>query len=420
VERVTEVIRQLEKVLPHWKSYGAVSTPAEVVQAMIRLSGVDKGRNLDILEPACGFCNFLIEIARQFPDNRFVGVEINDDVYEEIAELPFEILHEDFLLWEPKQKFDLVIGNPPYGIIGAQEHYSIHTLTHKKAKYKRIFATWFGKYNMYGAFIEKGVRLLREGGKLVYIVPATWMILDVFAKLRKFLAERGHVDVYYLGPKVFPGITVTSCIIVFTDSGAGADLFIRNGEDFAMVCCRDKWSGEMLTFETEETRGLPEGKLRVGDVFDVMIAARSPEVRSCDAVLREPTGSALPFMKGKNVRRGYIDRTNYTGCWMRQEDIGKLKDFYGVLPRIVVGHTKGGEVVAALEQERYPYTGDVYHLLPRQAMTLLELKEIADWLNSAEINEYMRTLYRDITPHLTAKQLKLIPIPFEGSRLIHV
>lgn len=416
---MTEVIRRLEKVFPEWKSHGAVSTPPNIVRLMIQLSDLDSWRDLDILEPACGFCNFLIEIARQFPDNRFVGVEINDDVYAEVAKLPFEIIHEDFLLWEPKQKFDLVIGNPPYGIIGAQEHYPIHTLRHKKPKYKKILSTWFGKYNMYAAFMEKGVHLLKQGGKLVYIVPATWMILDVFAKLRRFLAERGSISIYYLGPNVFAGISVTSCIVVFTQGGRGAELFERSGQKFKRASYREQWGGEMLTFETEETRRLAEGKLRVGDIFDVMIAARSPEVRNCDAVLEEPIGSALPFMKGKNVRSGYIDRTDYTSLWMQPDDVGKLKEFYEVLPRIVVGHTKGGQVVAAIEKERYPYIGDVYHLLPREPMSLEQLKETEAWLNSENVNNYVHTLYKEITPHLTATQLKLIPLRLKGLRLIH-
>ena len=129
-------LKKLEETLNEWKSFGAVSTPHRIVELMIELADLKRQKNLDILEPACGFCNFLIGIYLRYPQNNFYGVEINDEVYKKIKELfkdtPFKLIKTDFLLWKTTKKFDLIIGNPPYGIIGDGSHYPIHTLKRKK------------------------------------------------------------------------------------------------------------------------------------------------------------------------------------------------------------------------------------------------------------------------------------------------
>lgn len=406
--------KRLEKLLGEWKTYGAVSTPEEIVDLMIKVTGFKRWKGLNILEPACGFCNFLFGIYSKFPKNKFSGIEINNVVYQKIKEIfkniPFELEKTDFLLWDSKKKFDLVIGNPPYGIIGDETHYPIHVLKQKKEEYKRLFNTWFGKYNIYGAFIEKGVNLLKKDGKLVFIIPATWIILDEFSKLRKFLSFQGKTKVYYLGRGVFQGVNVSTCILVFEKSQKGVELYYKDNSNFIKCVDLDEWDGRILQFETDLTKKLKKNKTLLGEIFDIRISARSPEVRSFGKVLSKPISNALPFLNGRNIKRGLIDRENYTDLWLEKNEAIKLKSFYGRRPRIVVGHTKGGKIFAAIEDKIYPYVGDVYHLLPKVGLTKIEMKKIVDWLNSQEIEKYTTTLYKEITPHITATQLKEIPL----------
>ena len=406
--------KRLEKVLDEWKSYGAVSTPKEIVKLMINLTGLKKWEGLEILEPACGFCNFLLEIFSRFPKNKFYGVEINDDVYKKIKEIfrsvPFTLEKADFLLWDTQKKFDLVIGNPPYGIIGDETHYPIHVLKQKKEEYKRRFHTWYGKYNIYGAFIEKSISLLKNGGKLVFIIPATWMILDEFSKLRKFLSFLGKTKVYYLGKGVFHGVSVSTCILIFEKGKKGVELCCKNNNNFIKSFIANEWGGKILQFETSLTYKLKNNKILLGEIFDIKISARSPEIRNFEKVLSKSSNDALPFLNGRNIKKGKIERKNYTNLWLKKEEVAKLKLFYGIIPRIVVGHTKGGRIFAAIEDKLYPYVGDVYHLLPKVKLKREELSQIVEWLNSKEIEEYVITLYKEITPHITATQLKEIPI----------
>ncbi len=408
------VTKKLQDELSDWKDFGAVTTPPEIVHLMIRLSGIKKWKNLSILEPACGYCNFIGTIHEKYPSNNLTGIEFNDRAFSHIKQayrkLPFELINNDFLLYESPKRYDLVIGNPPYGIIGNDSHYAIGATKETKDEYKRLFATWYGKYNIYGAFIEKSISVLAPNGRLVFVVPATWMVLDDFKKLRKFLSQTGRLQLYYLGGKVFKGMAVSTCIMVFEKNGTGLEVYEKKAEDFKLSFTKKNWQGEMITFENKQTRNLEKDKTLLTDIFDIKISARSPEVDKFSKLQKKQSKDSMNFINGRNVKKGFIDRTNYFDFWVKKNDVTKLKSFYGILPRIVVGHTKGGKIVAALEDKLHPYIGDVYHLLPKVKLTKPQLQQITDWLNSDEIDEYVTSLYKDITPHTTATQLRKIPI----------
>ena len=412
--------RKLEETLTEWKSYGAVTTPKEIIDIMIDLAEIRNKSALKILEPAAGFCNFLFRVYSKFSDKRheFWGVEINEEVFKKdqelYGELPFKLANKDYLLWEPEDKFDLIIGNPPYGIIGNKSHYPIYSLEKHKTSYKKQFATWHGKFNIYGAFIEKSIALLKKNGKLVFIIPATWMILDDFGKLRKYLSQYGKTKVYYLGKRVFRGIGVSTCILIFEKGGHGAELYYRNEDKFNLSNTIPDWNGSILRFENNFTRAIEENSLELSRVFDIRISARSTEVKNFPKLLHRSEEESVPFLNGRNIRKGYMTRDCFTDLWLERGCVIQVKAFYGVLPRILVGHTKGGKIVAALENELYPYVGDVYHLLPKTKMLKESLARVVDWLNSSEIEKYVMTLYKEITPHITKTQLALIPLEREG------
>ncbi len=401
------------------KRLGWFDTPPNVVDFMVSLIPRDfLIRARRVLEPACGYAPFSRRIAEVRGSwGGLEGVEVNTELVKYLrSKYPkYVVIQGDYLLIELPSDYDVIIGNPPYGIIGDESHYPISTFKDRKRVYKEIYETWKGKYNIYGLFIEKSVKLLREGGVLVFIVPATWLILDEFEKLRKFLARSGGMSIYYVG-RVFPGINVVTVILYFIKGGSGLKLYDAEGlKKPTLNRVVSDYRGEIITFETELTK-LIEGNsiAKLGDLFDIRISPRSPEIKSCPYVSRVRTSNEyLPILDGKNLHPNRIEYSKcYTGYYVRRSDVGKLRPWF-LKDRVVVGHTKGGKLVSAIDREHYPWMGDVYHLIPRNLNTLIHrftLEEINEILNSRVMNKYMRDKYREITPHVTKTQLKILPL----------
>ncbi|MFP3265450.1 MAG: TaqI-like C-terminal specificity domain-containing protein [Acidilobus sp.] len=412
---------RLESFLRNWKKYGAVSTPLNIVRFMLEHSDIKKWEGLNIVEPGCGFCNFLREIYCSHPINYFTGVEVNEDVYKIISKMyPFSIVLADFILWDTNERFDLVIGNPPYGVIGTSGH-PPRVRGEVKEEYKKRSVTWKGNYNIYGLFMEKGVNLLKEGGKLVYITPCTYMILDEFSKLREFLSRAGELKVYYLGDKIFKGLRVTTCVTVVTKdpklSGV-MELYDIDGLGNSNLQLRKtNYRGEMIRFENEETRKFEEGKPTIDDLFTIYHGSRSVDYKAHPNVSSMPKPGYICVLKGNNIKPNRIDYEHcYSGLWVPRDSVGEFAQYY-TIAHIVVGDTKDGKVVAAVDDKHYPWLEQL-HMIPKVPLSVEEMKKIAEYLNSREVQWYMRTLYRDITPHTTITQLKRLPLPKEYERYV--
>ncbi len=390
------------------RSLGQVETPSEVVSFMVSLAQAHIGGK--VLEPACAHGPFLKAFrGTHGTAYRFVGVEIDPKA----LDLPpwAKGILADFLLWEPGEAFDLILGNPPYGIVGEAGKYPIHVLKGVKDLYKKTFSTWRGKYNLYGAFVEKAVRLLKPGGTLVFVVPATWLVLDDFSLLRSFLAREGKTEVYYLG-EVFPRRRVSAVVLRFKKRGNGLILWDvkRVGKEFVPELWEQypDWRGEMIRFETEETRRLEASGTPLGELFDIYFAARSTEFKRHPAVKMEPGPGLVPVLTGRNLKPGWIDyERNASGLWMPKERARELREFYGT-PHLVVAHTKGTRVVAAWDERAYPWREE-FHLLPKEGIRL-DIQALVQWLNSEAMQNHVRTLYRDFVPHLTLRMLERIPL----------
>jgi adenine-specific DNA-methyltransferase len=387
------------------RNLGRVGTPKEVVNFMVSLVEAPLGGK--VLEPACADSPFL----RAFRDihgtaYRFVGVEIDSRA----LDLPSwaDGVLADFLLWEPGETFDLILGNPPYGIVGEASKYPIHVFKTVKGLYKKTFSTWKGKYNVYGAFLEKAIRLLKPGGLLAFVVPATWLVLDDFALLRGFLSREGKTEVYYLG-SVFPGKKVSAVVIRFQKGGKGLSLWDATG--FVPRLWREypDWRGGIIRFESEETRKLEASGRPIGEFFHIRFAARSSEFKKHPAVQGTPGPGLVPVLTGRNLKSGWVEyERNASGLWMPKERAKEIRNFYAT-PHLVVAHTKGVRVVAAWDEKAYPWREE-FHLLPKQGVRVDPLG-VLEWLNSEEVQKYVKVLYRDFVPHLTLRMLERVPFP---------
>ena len=115
--------------------------------------------------------------------------------------------------------FDCVIGNPPYIRIQAMKEWAPIEVEFYKQHYK---AASSGNYDIYVVFIEKGLSLLNEKGKLGFICPHKFFNAQYGAPLRRLLSERKHlVHVVHFGDQqVFDGATTYTCLLFLEKSGS--------------------------------------------------------------------------------------------------------------------------------------------------------------------------------------------------------
>jgi hypothetical protein len=125
-------------------------------------------------------------------------------------EIGFPNVWSNLLSAEPEGGFDAVIGNPPYvrqELLGDEV----------KRALKKSYAAFDGMADLYVYFYEQGLKLLRPGGRLSYVVTNKWLkagyaesLRDLFASQGwlEFVADFGHAKHFFPDADVFPSVIV--------------------------------------------------------------------------------------------------------------------------------------------------------------------------------------------------------------------
>lgn len=117
--------------------------------------------------------------------------------------------------------FDIVIGNPPY--VKLQNFRRVHSdmaefLKEDRAGNTTYESTQTGSFDLYLPFIEKGIELLNDNGRLGYIAPSLWPMNDYGAGLRDYVMRGkylyGWID--FQSHQVFDEATIYTSLQFFT------------------------------------------------------------------------------------------------------------------------------------------------------------------------------------------------------------
>ncbi len=136
-------------------------------------------------------------------------------------ELEFpEVFYEDSKRGE-NPGFDAVVGNPPYVAFYSRES------TKPSVEEERYLATTYsdevgGRINTFLLFLAQSLRLTRQGGCAALIVPDTLIHNESYEDTRRYLLDRGRVQVIHkLAFPVFADPTVRSAIPVVAKGSPG-------------------------------------------------------------------------------------------------------------------------------------------------------------------------------------------------------
>ncbi|MBA3021262.1 MAG: Eco57I restriction-modification methylase domain-containing protein [Actinobacteria bacterium] len=246
----------MSAITPHVapQNYGEVFTRRWVVDALLDLTGYAADSDLGALtavEPSAGSGAFLLPMVERLAasakihgrDLRSLGgairawelqpanvVVLRSGVRQVLVDAgaleldAHHLAHEwiiegDFLLPDgddlltadvAQVKADVVVGNPPYIRFDDLDDAVA-------AAYRRRWSTMAGRGDIYVGFYERGLGILKPGGKLGFICADRWMRNAYGAKLRAFISRRyavetlwqmHDVDAFEADVSAYPAVTV--------------------------------------------------------------------------------------------------------------------------------------------------------------------------------------------------------------------
>ncbi len=186
--------------------FGQYFTPRVVADFMIELS--DISINSKILEPSCGEGIFL-ELLKNKGYNNLIAFEIDEDLATEFS----EVRYESFVSAKIEEKFDLIIGNPPY-----IRWKNLEQDLKNELSISPIWNKYFNSLCDYlYIFILKSIELLNENGQLIFICPEYWMNTTHSISLRNYMVSNGHFEeIYHFNETpIFDKVTVSIVIFKF-------------------------------------------------------------------------------------------------------------------------------------------------------------------------------------------------------------
>ncbi len=377
----------------------------EIARLSLWLRTAQKGRKLSNLSSNVKVGNSLI-------DDKSVAGEKAFNWKEEFAEV-FE-----------KGGFDVVMGNPPYGVLFNES---------EKQFIQSTFQTYKYRFESYVYFIEKGINTLNCSGYLGYITPELWLSLENCLPLRNFIAKNSSLlSINVVGENVFPDAVVNTIVFV-ASRRMGAEKLIVLREDHRWEVENNKW---MLSIsKTIDYRIRPK---------QASILEKIEEKSMVLSKIGESIQGITPYDKYRGQdpelikRRGYhfaYKHDDFCGKWLNGEDVNRYaiswggewlcygpwlaaprekKFFEG--PRLLFREIPGKSrrIQAMFVEEVYYYGHSVTPFILLDKLDVRSLKFILTIVNSKLLSFYgnikLPNFGKEIFPKLNPQDIKLLPV----------
>lgn len=184
---------KLKKDISFKKERGGYYTPEKLANFITSLL---YNRNLKILEPSCGDGVFLSSILNIYKNNEYKkidAIEIVKEEYEKCLELVkkndnINLHNDDFYNFyvNTKERYDLILGNPPYiryqYLTEKQRKRQSKVLLENKMVPNKLINSWV-------FFLVACVNLLKDNGKIGFIIPAELLQVVYAEDLRAYLSR---------------------------------------------------------------------------------------------------------------------------------------------------------------------------------------------------------------------------------------
>ncbi len=200
------------------KATGAYYTPTKIVKKIINEIDFKNFADKTILDPCCGAGNFLLQLPAELNIEQIFGNDIDQTaiiITRLNMALKFKIkdtkilyknfTNKNYLIDDFDKKFDLIIGNPPWGA-------EFEQVTTDKLQKKYICAKC-KNIESYDVFIEKSLSCLNQDGDLFFVLPEAVLTVKNHENIRKIILKNNSVKyAEYLG-NMFDKVQCPSIIL---------------------------------------------------------------------------------------------------------------------------------------------------------------------------------------------------------------
>ena len=170
---LTKQISKIEK-----KNDGIYFTPPTTIMRNIDALKKYMKNVKNVLEPSCGSCEYITALNNTHDNLIITGIEYNNTIFESIKSLSddnISLHNEDYLTYPIENKYDLILGNPPYYVM-------------KKKDVEPCYYDYFdGRPNIFILFIIKSLKLLSDNGILSFILPKNFLNCLYYDKTRNYI-----------------------------------------------------------------------------------------------------------------------------------------------------------------------------------------------------------------------------------------
>ena len=325
--------------------------------------------------------------------------------------------------------FDVVIGNPPY-VLG-RETFDQNIKDYLSFSYK----SYGGKFDLYIYFTERVISLLRQGGRLGYIVPNTLLANENAAKLRKMLLDSMAIGlIKTFASKVFARVHVENVILVAEHTPPSSDHALTV-DGVQKVDVRQSAFGLQPDFrfniDSNASASCLAEKLRacsvpLGNLTDICIGIQlggSTKSKTKDSYISETAsnGSFKKVLDGREIARyskHWEGRYVRYGDWLHR----KRDEKYFLNSKIVIRQI-GAVPIATIDEDHYYTLNTIYNIVNASEYSLEYFLAV---INSRVGRWFWRSVnsdYKTIFPKIKKTQIAAIPIclpsgsvhkPYEG------
>jgi len=133
---------------------------------------------------------------------------------------PVSFLEVPYFFPDVNGQFDIVIGNPPYGLQVSDDVRNLYFDRDEEGSQSK---------DSYGVFVARALELLRPGGQLCFILSNTWRTIISHLPLRRRLLKQTSLRLLVDMPSWIFDAMVNTCILVLANAPPSVDHIVTTG-----------------------------------------------------------------------------------------------------------------------------------------------------------------------------------------------